>query len=447
VLAAPDAPAQLVQLRDPVALGVLDEHHRRVGDVDADLDHGGGDEHVGGARREGRHRLLLLARALLPVQEHDAEVAQLGRPEALELGGGGARLQCLGLLDERADDERLAARAQLLADALVSALALALGGGHERVDRPPARRQLAQHGHVEVAVGGQRERARDRRGGHVQHVRGQRRRRLAVERAALVDAEAVLLVDHDDREAVELDGGLDQRVRADEQPQLAGGELAEQVGAARRGRRAGQQRRLHQLARHQLLQRREVLLGERLRRRHQRGLRAALDRAQHRVERDDGLARADLPHQQPLHRAVAGEVGVDGLHRAPLVVGRRERQRVGEPPPRQLARRLERLGARALAAAGAAAQERDLEQHQLLEGQPAATALVVAEVGGVERRGAVGQPLERAQPRRQRLYRLLRRPAPLASEGEDLGRREPVGRRVGRHLPRRAHRLAGRRVE
>ena len=59
-------------------------------------------------------------------------------------------------------------------------------------------------------------------------------RRLAVERAALVDAEAVLLVDHRDGQAVELDRLLDQRVRADQQLQLAARELAEQVGAAAR---------------------------------------------------------------------------------------------------------------------------------------------------------------------------------------------------------------------
>ena len=46
--------------------------------------------------------------------------------QALELGGRGARLERLGLAHERADDERLAAGAQLLADALVGAVALAL---------------------------------------------------------------------------------------------------------------------------------------------------------------------------------------------------------------------------------------------------------------------------------------------------------------------------------
>ena len=51
---------------------------------------------------------------------------------------------------------------------------------------------------------------------------------------------------------------------------------------------------------------------------------------------------------------------------------------------------------------------------------------MVAEVGGVERRGAVGQPLERPQPCRQRLERLLRRAAPLARQREDLRRRQAL---------------------
>ena len=44
--AAADAAAQLVQLREPEAVGLLDDHHRRVRDVDADLDHRRRDEHV-----------------------------------------------------------------------------------------------------------------------------------------------------------------------------------------------------------------------------------------------------------------------------------------------------------------------------------------------------------------------------------------------------------------
>ncbi len=139
------------------------------------------------------------------------------------------------LVDQRADDERLAAGPQLLAQLLVGASAAALAGDDARVDRLAPSRQLAQRARVEIAVAGERERARDRRRGHVQHVR----RALALQRRALAHAEAVLLVDDGERERAEDDVGLDQRVRADEQRQLAAGELAEDLATARGARRAG----------------------------------------------------------------------------------------------------------------------------------------------------------------------------------------------------------------
>ena len=51
-----------------------------------------------------------------------------------------------------------------------------------------------------------------------------------------------------------------------------------------------QQAGAYELTRHQRLDRGEVLLGQRLGRRHHRRLKVVLDRAQHRVERDHGLA-------------------------------------------------------------------------------------------------------------------------------------------------------------
>ena len=83
MLAAPDATAQLVQLGDAEALGVLDEHYGRVGDVDADLDDGRGDEHVGFAGGERGHRLLLLARSHAAVQQHEPVAAQLALAQPL----------------------------------------------------------------------------------------------------------------------------------------------------------------------------------------------------------------------------------------------------------------------------------------------------------------------------------------------------------------------------
>ena len=436
-----------MELAEAVALGVLDEHHGRVRDVDADLDHGRRDEHVRAAGGERLHRLLLLLRAHLAVHQDHAVVLELAAAQALELGRGRAGLQRLGLLHQRADHERLPARVELLADALVGPGALVVGRGDVGDDRAPAGGQLVQARDVEVAVGGERERARDRRRGHVQDVRRAAGRRLAVQLAALVDAEPVLLVHDRDEQAVELHRVLDQRVRADEDLQLAARQLAQQVGAARLRGGAGQQRGLHELTGHQLLQRREVLLGQRLRGRHQRGLAAGLDGAQHRVQRHDGLAGADLAHQQPLHRPVGRHVLVERGHRTRLVAGGRERERVAQPARGELAGGAQRLRPGALTAARPPAQERDLQQQELVEGQPSPAALLVTEVRGVDGRPAVRQAFERPDAGRQRLEHVAHLRALLVHERGDLHARQPVRRRVGGHvLPRRTRARPSRRA-
>ena len=60
--AAADAPAQLVQLRQPEALGVLDDDHRRVRHVDADLDHRRRHQQPQRAGGERVHHALLRVR-------------------------------------------------------------------------------------------------------------------------------------------------------------------------------------------------------------------------------------------------------------------------------------------------------------------------------------------------------------------------------------------------
>ena len=75
--------------------------------------------------------------------------------------------------------------------------------------------QLGERRDLEVAEDGHRDGARDRRGGHDEHVRAVSSRALARQRLALLDAEAVLLVDDDEPEVEELHLVLEQRVRAD----------------------------------------------------------------------------------------------------------------------------------------------------------------------------------------------------------------------------------------
>ena len=84
---------------------------------------------------ERGHHVVLLARPQLAVHQHDPEVAQLAVAQPLELGRRGARLEQLRLGDQRADDERLAAGAELVTDPVVGAGSLALGRADERLDR------------------------------------------------------------------------------------------------------------------------------------------------------------------------------------------------------------------------------------------------------------------------------------------------------------------------
>ena len=71
-----DAAAQLVQLRKPVPLGVLDDHRVRQRDVEAVLDDGGAHEHVVFVPHEAEQHLLQFRLAHLPVPHADAAVGQ-----------------------------------------------------------------------------------------------------------------------------------------------------------------------------------------------------------------------------------------------------------------------------------------------------------------------------------------------------------------------------------
>ena len=67
----PHAPAQLVQLAQAKALGVVDHHERGVGHVHAYFNYRGADQHGGAALHKlGHHRLLLVARQARMQQAH-----------------------------------------------------------------------------------------------------------------------------------------------------------------------------------------------------------------------------------------------------------------------------------------------------------------------------------------------------------------------------------------
>ena len=232
----------------------------------------------------------------------------------------------------------------------------------------------------------------------------------------------MLLVHHRDREGGELDRLLDQRVGADDELGLTRREGVEQLAPLGAGGRRGEERCRHRFRFEERLQRAEVLLRERLGRRHQRRLMSGLDRAQHREDADHRLAAAHLPHQQPLHRLCAGEILVDLLDGPPLVTGQLERQR-RQPVSDTRTALGERDPAVTRDTAAAPGDQRRLVEKELLEGEALPRrlggVLVRREVRGGQRVLGTRQPQLPAQATGNRLDRVARLrdrlPGPLAN--------------------------------
>ena len=101
---AADAAAQLVQLRQPVAVGAVDDHRVGVRDVEAVLDDRGGDQHVVFEVDEIEHNLLHFLFVHLPVPDGDTGV----RDDLLYQGG-----DRLYRLDAIVDEEHLPVAGEL----------------------------------------------------------------------------------------------------------------------------------------------------------------------------------------------------------------------------------------------------------------------------------------------------------------------------------------------
>ncbi len=67
--AAADAPTKLMQLRKAEALGVFDDHYRRVGNVDADFHDGSGDENLHFVFAETLHYIVFFFAGQAAVQQ------------------------------------------------------------------------------------------------------------------------------------------------------------------------------------------------------------------------------------------------------------------------------------------------------------------------------------------------------------------------------------------
>ncbi len=257
---------------------------------------------------------------------------------------------------------------------------------------------------------------------------------LAPQEGALLDAEAMLLVDDRDTEAGELRVAVEERVGADEDvdlPRLQPGRDAAAFGRGRAVRQerdadgpVGEQRTgcRHGESLEQAQRAEVVLLGEHFGGCHERTLVAALDRDEQGRERNHGLARTDVALQQPVHRRGAREVVLDLGEGALLVAGEGERQPLDEcayERPVDLVTDARLLGfERALAG-----DETDLHAQELVEDEPALGRVQLAHrLGAVDgaQRGAAVEEVARVEER------LVERIGEAARRGTSRARPTPA---------------------
>ena len=206
---AADAAAQLVELRQPEAIGVVDDHRVGARDVEAGLDDRRADEDVVAAVDEVDHHLLELALRHLAVADRDARPL---RRELARCASPARRCPRSWLWTKNSWPPRASSRL------IASPSSALVEAADERADRQPVGgrrrddRDLAQPAHRHL------QRARDRRRGQRQHVD---LRAQLLEPLLVGDAEALLLVDDQQAEILEADVARQQAVRADDDVDLA----------------------------------------------------------------------------------------------------------------------------------------------------------------------------------------------------------------------------------
>ena len=285
----------------------------------------------------------------------------------------------LGFLDQRTDPVDQLAGLQRAADGVHHLVEPAVRH-RAGIDRLAAGRLFAQFGDVHVAEVSQHQRARDRRRAQHQHIDGLA---LVGEREPFAHAEAVLFVDHGERQRLEDHVVLDQRMGADQQIDLAGFEPRQDLAPLLALLAAGQDRDAKAGALGQRRDGLDVLAREDFGRRHQRGLLAGLGDGRGGEQRHHRLAGADIALQQPQHPHRLAQILGDGGDRLAL----RGRQRIGQGVDDLVAQ----MAVAGVAVAGRTPQlrahqrQRQLTGQQFVEGKPRPERAIGQDVGEFDR--------------------------------------------------------------
>ena len=273
------------------------------------------------------------------------------------------------LLDEGINDVDLPSAAEFHLHALAYAFVLARGkvpSGNGFASRW----QLVDDAHVKVAVDGHGQGAWNGRGRHDEDV--WRPAVFGPQLCALLDAEAVLLVDDGESEVAELHVRLYEGVRADENLNTSLLDAFEGFAALFPLDIPGEERHVDANLLHLVAESAVMLFGKNFGRSHDARLEAVVDGKEGHQCGDDGLARTHIALQQAVHLVSRLQVGMYLPDDAFLRLGEAEGQHVAVEGVELLgdAREAPSLGHR-LPRAGIL-QDGELEEEEFLEFQSAA---------------------------------------------------------------------------
>ena len=197
--AAPDTPAQLMQLGESEALGMLHDEDARIRHVDADLDDRGRNEQLDAIGIEALHHGFLLRRLHAPVQKPAGNPAKDAPRQFLVDLLDAWQVTLLARFNERANDICLPPAFDLSAHKCVDFFTCCFIA-QKRPHGLPPRRQMLDARDIEIAIDRERHRARDRGRRHDEHIG--RHHAFFLECRTLCHAEAMLFVRYDQPQCI-----------------------------------------------------------------------------------------------------------------------------------------------------------------------------------------------------------------------------------------------------
>ena len=247
--------------------------------------------------------------------------------QAVVVDCGRLEIEFFRFFNQRVDEIRLTPRPDLFTNERRNRRHVRIALQH-RGDGLPVAGKLIDHRHVQVAVECQRERPGDRRCRHHQDVGV---RSLAPQRRTLHDTEPVLFIDHNETQAREGDIFFEECMSPHNDLHGAPADIFEQVPPESAFLRSHEEADTHRAVTQEPPESPEMLLGEKLRRRHEDRLVAVVDRDEHRKERHHRLPASHVPLEQAVHDPRRGHVRGDFLDDLHLGARKRKRECVHKP--------------------------------------------------------------------------------------------------------------------